>query len=246
MERYFFEAFEGMLRLGPGSKSATLSAIKDIARDKAVKILDIGCGVGTHTFLVADALPNAHIIAIDNNSDYIEELNRRAKELDLSDRVQGVMMSMFEMTFEDATFDYIYSEGSIYIAGFKDGLRDWKRFLKPNGSIICSEISWIVDSPSPEPKAYWEGAYPQIDTIHNKVIEAEELGYSSLDTTTLPPDCWTDNYYVPLEAKLREMKLKYSDNEEALSVIEMINQEIDMYNRYGSEYSYVFYILQRD
>lgn len=33
-------------------------------------------------------------------------------------------MSMFEMDFEPESFDLIWSEGSIYIAGFQTGLKD--------------------------------------------------------------------------------------------------------------------------
>ncbi len=246
MEKYFYEAFEGMLRLGPGSEEMTLQAIASMPRDRAIKILDVGCGVGTHTFIVAKALPNAQIVAIDNNPDFIEELNANAVRFALSERVQGLCMSMFEMSFEEGSFDYIFAEGAIYIAGFKEGLRDWNRLLKPQGAIICSEISWIVDDPSPEPKAYWDEAYPQIDTVSHKVAQAEELGYTCQSTVTLPAECWTDNYYVPLQANLYIMKSKYVDNELAQQVIEMIEQEICMYSRYGNEYSYVFYTLQRD
>ncbi len=53
MEQYFFEAFENMERLGPGSEKSTLKAIDGIDRKSAIKILDIGAGVGTHTMLIA-------------------------------------------------------------------------------------------------------------------------------------------------------------------------------------------------
>ncbi len=244
MEKYFFEAFSDMLRLGPGSKEATLEAIAMIPVDNEVKILDIGCGVGTHTFIVAEALPNAIITAIDNNADYINQLNQTATKLGLANRVEGVTMSMFDMNFESASYNFIFSEGAIYIAGFEQGLREWKKILKPGGAIICSEISWITETPSPEPKEYWVAAYPQIDTISNKVALAETLGYTSLKTSILPPNCWTDNYYQPLQNNLNTMKNRYIDNFEAQQVIEIIEQEIDMYNRYGNEYSYVFYTLQ--
>ncbi len=245
MEKYFFEAFEGMLRLGPGSENATLEAIKDIPVDTAVKILDIGCGVGTHTFILARTLPNAIITAIDNNPDYIEELNSKAEKFGLGSQVNGLCMSMFEMTFEEESFDYIFAEGAIYIAGFKEGLRDWGKFLKPGGSLICSEISWIVDAPSLEPQEYWGEAYPQIDSVSSKIALAQERGYTCLKTTILSPECWLDNYYTPLQANLEDMKLRYPNNQEAKQVIGIIEQEIAMYKSYGEEYSYVFYHLQK-
>jgi hypothetical protein len=34
---------------------------------------------------------------------------------------------------------------------------------------------------------------------------------------------------------------KYSDNDMAKQVISMLQREIDLYNKYGNEYSYVFY-----
>ncbi len=233
-----------MKRLGPGSQAATLDAIKSMSNDRPIRVLDIGCGVGTHTFIIAQTLENARVIAIDNNPDYIKQLNDNATQLALTARVEGVCMSMFEMSFEPASFDYIFAEGSIYIAGFTSGLEQWKKFLKPGGSIICSEISWIVDTPSSQAKEYWEAAYPQIATIASKINQAQELGYTATKWAILPPECWTTNYYVPLQNNLDAMRQKYTNNQEAQQVIEIIEQEIDMYNNHGSQYSYVFYTLQ--
>ncbi len=244
MEEYFYEAFNGMQRLGPGSDESTMRALGYMDTTRPIQILDVGCGVGTHTFLLAKALSNAQIIAIDNNKDYIDILNARAVELGLADRVKGIVMSMFEMTFDNATFDYIYSEGAIYIAGFINGLRDWKHYLKPSGVIICSEISWITGTPSDEAKTFWESGYSQMDSLQNKIMQAQNLGYESVDYFILPKEDWTDNYYVPLQKNLDGMRKKYIDNETALEVVAMIEQEIDVYARYGNEYSYVFYVLR--
>ena len=245
MEKYFYEAFEKMERLGPGSESSTLKACGHIDTTRKVKILDIGCGVGAHTLLIAKKYKNFQITAIDNNQEYIDKLNKKANELGLNNQVLGVCMSMFEMSFEEKSFDYIYSEGAIYISGFTNGLEDWKRFLKPEGKLICSEITWLVDDPSETSLAYWNENYSQMDSIENKIIQAKKLGYKDVDHFVLPKEDWIDNYYSPLEKQLRLMKSKYNGlNEEASNVIMMIEEEIEMYKNYGNEYSYVFYILQ--
>ncbi len=244
MEKYFFEAFENMERLGPGDESSTLNAVKCIDTTRKVKILDVGCGVGTHSFLIANAFENVEITAIDNSQDFIDKLNSRADELNLSTRVVGVCMSMFEMTFEDCSFDYIFAEGSIYIAGFTNGLADWKRLLKPKGMLICSELSWITAVPSAKPQMYWNTNYPQIADIDTKVNQAKESGYNLVEYFTLPKHAWTDNYYVPLQHNLDKMKCRYDTNEEALEVVAIIQDEIDLYTQFGTEYSYVFYLLQ--
>ncbi len=244
MEKYFYEAFEGMERLGPGTAECTIRAISYIDKSKPVTILDIGCGVGTHTFILAKELENAQITAIDNNADYIAKLNKSSKMQRIENRVEGICMSMFEMKFKDNSFDYIFAEGAIYIAGFSKGLSDWKRLLKKDGMIICSEISWIVSEPSEKTKAFWNENYPQIDTIRNKVSQAENLGYKLIDHFILPKEAWTDNYYIPLGISLEKMKAKYSTNSEVLEVINIIQKEIDLYNEFGDEYSYVFYLFQ--
>lgn len=244
MEKYFFEAFENMERLGPGSEKETIKALSYMDKNKPIKVLDIGCGVGTHTFLIAKHLKNAEIIAIDNNKDYIDILNQKAKTLNLSHRVTGICMSMFQMEFDNNSFDYIFSEGAIYIQGFKSGLSNWKNLLKKDGILICSEISWITDTPSNIPYKYWTEAYKEIDTVNNKIALAKELGYDVVDTFLLEKTAWTDNYYTPLKNNIDKMQLKYKDNKLALSVVHMINEEITMYEKYGNEYTYVFYILK--
>ena len=59
-EDYFYEAFQGMERLGPGSRESTEKALAFFPRkSQPVRILDVGCGVGTHTFLLASHFPKA-------------------------------------------------------------------------------------------------------------------------------------------------------------------------------------------
>ena len=151
-----------MERLGPGSRESTEKALAFFPRkSQPVRILDVGCGVGTHTFLLASHFPKADITAIDSHSPYIQTLNQSAAARGISDRVHGLEMSMFDMTFEKESFDLIWSEGAIYIIGFERGLKEWKRFLKPGGFQICSEISWLKDDPSRESLDFWQSAYPR-------------------------------------------------------------------------------------
>lgn len=246
MEKYFFEAFEGMNRLGPGSKESTLKAISMFSKThEQIDILDIGCGNGIHTMILADEIQNASILAIDNSNSFIETLNNKAKEHGLSDKVIGKCISMFEMPFEDKSFDLIWSEGAIYIAGFENGLRDWKRFIKDGGYLICSEISWLVDSPSQEIYNFWHSEYPEIDTVENKIKQIENAGYTYKSHFISPVTDWTDNYYTPLENNLNIMREKYIENDTAQQVIGILQKEIDLYKKYKDEYSYVFYIMTK-
>ncbi len=245
MEKYFYEAFEGMQRLGPGCEDSTKQAAAYMENAHPIKILDIGCGIGTHAFIIAKELNNAVITCIDDNQGFIDLLNAKSKELNLEHRVHGICMSMFEMTFENSSFDYIYAEGAVYIAGFSKALTDWKKLLKSSGRIICSEISWTKQVISDEVKSFWEENYSQIDNITNKICQAENLGYEVIAHFALPKQAWTDNYYIPLAKNLQLMQKKHPNNTTALQVITMIQQEIDLYYKFSDEYTYVFYVLQK-
>lgn len=93
MEKYFYEAFEDMKRFGPGSDESTTRAAKMFpVKKNSLKIFDIGCGIGTHTFVIARKFPNADIIAIDTYAPHIEKLNSIATEYGLADRVHGIVI----------------------------------------------------------------------------------------------------------------------------------------------------------
>lgn len=247
MEKYFYEAFEGLTRLAPGSEASTKKAalLVNIAKEKDLNILDIGCGTGIHTIILAERFPNAHITAVDTNQQYLDMLKKRLYQTKFEDRVTILNTSMLEMNFPPETFDLIWAEGSIYIAGFQEGLKQWKTFLKQDGYLVCSEISWLNTSPSKESKEFWEQGYPEIDTISNKVNQIIDLEYAYVFSFVLPKEDWIDEYYNPLEQNLKEMEYKYEGNPVALDVVNIIEQEINLYHGYPRDYSYVFYGMKK-
>ncbi len=246
MKEYFYQAFDGMTRFAPGSTESTLRAMKMYKpKGKELKILDIGCGIGAHTLLLAENYPEAEITAIDIHKPHIDTLNETAKQRGVSDRVHGEVMSMFEMSFPDGYFDLIWAEGSIYIAGFSNGLRDWKRFLKSEGYLICSEISWITDNPSKESRSFWNAAYSQMDFISNKIKQIEGAGYVPQGYFICPVTDWTENYYNPLRKNLDRIAEEYGDIEEAMELVTSLREEADLYERNSEDYSYVFYAMKK-
>ena len=246
MEKYFYEAFNGMKRFGPGSDESTLRAIKMFpANTSRLKILDIGCGIGTHTLILAKHFPEADIIAIDNYAPHIEKLNEAAAKRGDSGRIHGIVMSMFEMTFENESFDLIWSEGAAYIAGFSYAIRDWKRLLKPNGYIICSEISWISDAPSEESKLFWKEGYSEMNTVACKIKQIQEQGYDCTGHFICPVSDWTVNYYEPIARNLKKMEERYRGNTQAMEAVQNLRDEIILYKKHPSDYSYVFYAMKK-
>ena len=246
MEKYFYEAFEGMKRFGPGSDESTLRAIGMFSSKKSnLMILDIGCGIGTHTMLLAKNFPQAGVTAIDNYAPHIEKLNAIAAECGLADRVHGAVMSMLDMTFENESFDLIWSEGAVYIAGFSNAIRSWKRLLKPDGYIICSEISWIRSDPSEESRAFWNAGYWEMNTIERKMQQIREQGYELAGHFVCPVSDWMENYYDPIAANLKKIEKRYPGNVQAMEAVQTLREEIRLYQKHPDDYSYVFYAMKK-
>ena len=88
-------------------------------------------------------------------------------------------------------------------------------------------------------------AYPEIDTISNKIRQMEGAGYVPVATFILPENCWIEHFYE-LQKSAREIFLKKHKGDptaEALAANE--KQEYELYKKYNSYYGYVFYIGQK-
>jgi len=236
------EYFSSVKRQGPGSSEATSRALSFIdGLDERSCIVDIGCGTGTPTTTLAKKT-KGEIIGVDLFPEFIDIFNERFLRLGLGKRVRGIVGSMDKLPFEKEKFDLIWSEGSIYNIGFEKGLKNWKKFLKKNGYLVVSEVSWFTEKRPKEINAFWENAYPQIDTIGNKVAQMQKAGYIPIAVFILPEDCWTKNFYEPQIKAQKNFLKKYAGNKTAEELVTNEKREAKLYQKYKKYYGYVFYI----
>lgn len=238
------EFFKGFERQGPGSEEATVSALQlASALNKNVHIVDIGCGTGGQTFLLAKHTKGT-IEAIDLMPSFIESMRNKVNESPYINRISITEGSMFELPYRKEEFDLIWAEGSIYHIGYQKGLKEFRKYLKPGGMIAVSEASWFSEEQPEEIFRFWNDNYPEINTIGNKVKQMEKAGYKCVAHFILPEECWW-NYFNPQIEKIKTFDKQYSDNEEALELISQIESEIELYRKYKEHYGYVFYIGQK-
>lgn len=242
---FFWELFSGLPQQGPGSDQATREALKTVpALPVGARILDIGCGTGRQSLVLARET-RGHITAVDVHEPFLEELRRRADTHGLSARLATLQASMSALDFPDESFDLIWSEGAIYIMGFREGLTKWRRLLRSGGFLAVTEVSWLVDDRSEELRAFWAANYPAITDIAGNLRTIAEAGYRARKHFVLPASAWWDGYYIPLEARMRALREKYPGDAEAQSVLDETRTEIDFYRRYSHAYGYVFYVMQK-
>lgn len=235
---YFYVAFKDMDRLAPGSDKSTLKAIEyiDFNNDSQLTILDIGCGAGASTLLLADYFKNSTIEAIDLFPHYLKVLDEKIADNDLDNRVYTCQMDMNDLDYPNCEFDIVFSEASAYIMGFAKALKSWKRVLKQDSYLIISELTWI-QKPSKESKKFWKTHYPEIGTIENKIAKIKDEGYEFIDYFILPKSDF-ESYYSNLESNLKKLE----DNDFKKD----FKKEIEVYENNSDDYSYVYYIMKKE
>jgi ubiquinone/menaquinone biosynthesis C-methylase UbiE len=199
----------------------TRQAFQMLPELEAPDILDIGCGTGVPTLELA-RLSNGQIIGLDISKPDLDELQRKLEAEGLSDRVKTVNGSLFEIDFSDESVDIVWSEGSLFVIGFEQGLKAWRRLLKPPGFLVVHD---------------------EIGDLKTKLNLITKSGYELLGYFVVSKNEWWHDYYEPLEKRIKELRVKYRDDRESLKVLDKEQQEVDMFKRdpRGS----VFFVMQK-
>jgi len=236
------EYYSGLERQGPGSPEVTVKALSFIDNLTAgSRIADIGCGTGGQTIVLARNAPG-QITGIDLFPTFIDLFNLNAGRFNLSDRMKGIVCPMENLPFEENELDLIWSEGAIYNIGFERGLNEWRKFLKKGGYAAVSEASWFTAERPAEIDEFWHEAYPEIDTIPNKVAQMQKVGYIPVAVFILPENCWTEHFYDPQVKAQEAFLIKHAGNKTAEEFIATERHETQLYYRYKEFYGYVFYV----
>jgi hypothetical protein len=69
--------------------------------------------------------------------------------------------------------------------------------------------------------------------------------YTQMGHFLLPDNDWWDQYYNCTIAKLPSLRKKYMNDQEANSIMDMEEAEVDLFRRYSAYYGYVFYIGEK-
>ena len=243
------DLYKGLARLGPGSEAATrqalaLAEVAGLPSTTPLQIADLGCGTGAATWVLAQALAGT-ITAIDQQPAFLNALEARRPEAPLLASVETCAADFSQLPFPQESLDLIWSEGAIYNLGFAAGLAAWRPFLKPGGFLAVSELTWLTTQRAAPLEAFWNKAYPEVATTSAKLAILEQKGFRPLGYFPLPPACWLEGFYEPLEASLPAFLARQGSSQEAKALAQEVREEAALYRRYGGQVGYGFYVAQR-
>ena len=159
-----------------------------------LKILDLGCGTGTLTRIIAHSFPDAQIVAVDLSEPYLAYARTRLapKKLPTKQPIDFQQMDARKLEFEDGTFDLVVSSYLFHEIPEKDRkivFTEARRVLKSHGIFSVVDSLQVNDVPDFNifleqfPKDYHEPFYKNytevpLETLgssHNFEIRYKEL-----------------------------------------------------------------------
>ncbi|MCU0314303.1 MAG: class I SAM-dependent methyltransferase [Solirubrobacteraceae bacterium] len=236
----------GTERQGPGGTAETLRAVELAGLDRAapLRIADLGCGTGASAKVLARAL-DADVIAVDTAEPFLEELRAAIAADPALARITTLNRSIDDLPFAEGELDVIWSEGAVYTIGFEAGVAGWRRFLKPGGTLVVSELTWLTGKRPAELHERWSGEYPEVDVASAKLAVLERHGYRPEGYFVLPERCWRDTYYAPLEARFDPFLERHGHRAEAVALVAAEREEIAFQRRYAAYVGYGVYVATR-
>ncbi|MCB0392149.1 MAG: class I SAM-dependent methyltransferase [Bdellovibrionales bacterium] len=235
------------LRQGPGGNEETLLAAKlaKLEETEPLNIADIGCGTGSSTIALAKKF-NCSIQAIDFLPEFINELKVRATQEGVLNKITPIVGNMEELPLESESLDVLWAEGAIYNIGFEKGISEWRKYLKPGGKLVVSELTWLTEKRPEKITTHWEKEYPEVSTASKKIAQLEKHNYKLLGYFPLNENCWMKNYYEPLQARFESFLEENSDKSTAAKELVKENQlEVELYKTYKEFFSYGVYISEK-
>jgi ubiquinone/menaquinone biosynthesis C-methylase UbiE len=187
------------------------------------KILDIGCGTGLPTLELA-RMSGGKVIGVDIDQNSLDILEEKIEKMGLKKQVETSNCSLFDLPFPDKSFDIIWSEGSIFIIGFKRGLKEWKPLLKDQGFLVVHD--------------QYQDHAKKLETIR-------KCGYKLLNSFLIKHQTWKLNFYLPFENHLKKLKEKYKNNSEIQQAIKKEIDEISVFEEDVESLSSIFYLMQK-
>ncbi len=161
-------------------------------------------------------------------------------------QITTVNTSMFDMDFADESFDLIWSEGAIYIAGFAEGLAGVEAV--PEAGRMAGGIRTDVagaESAGRGGRILGAMAIRGMGSIERNCQIVAEAGYVNMDGFVCSVKDWWTTITSPTERRVEELQEKYAGDREAFATLDDAQREYDLFRVHHDAYGYVFYVMRK-
>jgi SAM-dependent methyltransferase len=110
------------------------------------RVLDVGCGSGSMSRLIARSFPQAEVVGVDVRQQYLDFARVRAGD----EGIRNLTFQngdVFALPFADASFDLVWSKYLLqWLREPKNALAEMKRVTKPGGFVVsCDYVGFGIE-----------------------------------------------------------------------------------------------------
>jgi ubiquinone/menaquinone biosynthesis C-methylase UbiE len=118
-------------------RAVTLAWIDSLGLRASAQILDVGCGRGLLSTMLASR--GFAVTAVDHVTDMLDATRRHATEAGVSDRVSTVLADVHSLEFADGSFDLVIALGVVpWLHSPTAAMAEMVRVLQPRGFLLAS------------------------------------------------------------------------------------------------------------
>jgi SAM-dependent methyltransferase len=120
-------------------EDAIRQAIRALQLEQGSVGLDAGCGIGTHTIQLGEAVgPGGKVTGLDISPGFLDFARKTAQQSGMLGKLDFQQGDMLDLPFEDNTFDFVWGKDSLWPGLGKDpvvALKEFARVVRPGGII---------------------------------------------------------------------------------------------------------------
>lgn len=235
--------FAELEMLGPHDEATSLKVLNSIgALPAAPRVLDLGCGTGQQSLMLARAL-GTRVVAVDLSEVFLQRVRTHFAVAGMPDLVETRAADMRDPGEPLGSVDLIWSEGAAYNIGFRQALNAWRPILRPGGVAVIADAGWLTEAAPAPVRTFWDAEYPDMHNAADFPDMAAAEGYEVVATEMLPASAWVAYYDGVLKRATRLRATTVGPDMETL--IRELEQEAEIFHQSAGSYSYVFTAVRR-
>ncbi len=134
--------------LSPGGAAEVFDIVEGLSIEGR-EVLDLGCGIGGASAVLAGELGAARVLGIDVETVSLEQAASLVEEAGLADRVSLELVAPGPLPLPDGVFDAIFTKDVLCHVPDKPALlAEAYRVLRPGGVFACGD--WVMGEDGPE------------------------------------------------------------------------------------------------